>query len=321
MNQNWYPTNATHAVAPFKQGCAALARVGRGRGRRWITGVRDEGKERHDRKSLEFSPLPASPETCNTHPQHSGHSPPAWMRSPQFLSLCVCVCMYVCLKFPSTVFSLCPVPLFSLTVLLLWFYPSLILSCQHLRIYLKRVLYHLFIFLSLSLSLVLFYCLTVFSCVYFYILVFFVAVDTPTLLSFMSLFFLIHPHSLCVYVVCVYVASLSCVSASSSAWLLRITLCIPIFLRHAFMSSTSMQWYELNILDSAHTEPLWSVRMSSGSQIGGSGHTPLDFPCVSVCMCVTQYLTLYHSEQQGLSHLFFLRVLLSEQGDGARSPL
>ncbi|CAB1436554.1 unnamed protein product [Pleuronectes platessa] len=38
----------------------------RRRVRRRITGVRDEEKERNDRKSLALSPLPASPETCNT---------------------------------------------------------------------------------------------------------------------------------------------------------------------------------------------------------------------------------------------------------------
>ncbi len=76
---------------------AAVARVGWGRRRRrrtrGITGVRDEEKERYDRKSLALSPLPASPETCNTHPQHSGLSPPAWMRSPLgfFFRLCVCL--------------------------------------------------------------------------------------------------------------------------------------------------------------------------------------------------------------------------------------
>lgn len=54
------------------------------------------------------------------------------------------------------------------------------------------------------------------------------------------------------------------------------------------MLSTSRRLYELNILDSAHAEPLWSVRMSTGTQIGDSGHTPSVFQCVfeCVCMCV-----------------------------------
>lgn len=59
------------------------------------------------------------------------------------------------------------------------------------------------------------------------------------------------------------------------------------------MSGRSRQLYELNILDRAHTEPLWSVRMSTGAQIGGSGHTS----CSSASFW-------------GLSHL--LRVSLSE---------
>lgn len=80
--------------------------------------MRDEEKERYDRKSLALSPLPASPETCNTHPQHSGLLPPACMRSPEFF--CVSA------KFPSTVFSLFHVPLFCFSLLLLYFYPLLI---------------------------------------------------------------------------------------------------------------------------------------------------------------------------------------------------
>lgn len=50
-----------------------------------ITGVRDEEKERYDRKSLALSPPPASPETCSTHPQHSGLAPPPWIRSVSLL--------------------------------------------------------------------------------------------------------------------------------------------------------------------------------------------------------------------------------------------
>lgn len=50
-----------------------------------MTGVRDEEKERYDRKSLALSPPPASPETCSTHPQHSGLAPPPWIRSVSLL--------------------------------------------------------------------------------------------------------------------------------------------------------------------------------------------------------------------------------------------
>lgn len=56
-----------------------------GRRRRRMTGVRDEEKERYDRKSLALSPPPASPETCSTHPQHSGLAPPPWIRSVSLL--------------------------------------------------------------------------------------------------------------------------------------------------------------------------------------------------------------------------------------------
>lgn len=82
-----------------------------------ITGVRDEEKERYDRKSLALSPPPASPETCSTHPQHSGLAPPPWIRSVSLFSL----------------FTLFPVPAFSLfQFLLLEFYPSLILCISNI---------------------------------------------------------------------------------------------------------------------------------------------------------------------------------------------
>lgn len=56
------------------------------------------------------------------------------------------------------------------------------------------------------------------------------------------------------------------------------------------MWSTSRRLYELNILDCAHAEPLWSVRMSTGTQIGGSGHTPWVF----VSMCVWVVVRIWH---------------------------
>lgn len=68
-------TNTSHAVAPFfKEDRATVVR------KRWVTAVRDEEKQRYDRKSLALSPLPASRD-LNTPPQHSGPSPSAWMRS------------------------------------------------------------------------------------------------------------------------------------------------------------------------------------------------------------------------------------------------
>lgn len=54
---------------------------GEARGRR-VAGVRDEENGRDDRKSL-VPPLrpPASPETCGTHPQHSGLDSSPWIKS------------------------------------------------------------------------------------------------------------------------------------------------------------------------------------------------------------------------------------------------
>lgn len=116
-------------------------------------------------------------------------------------------------------------------------------------------------------SLLSFYCFTAFSRVYFYILVFFVATLLHDFLSLLS------SSKIPSLFLSVCVASPLCVSASSPAWLPCIMLRVPIF-RHTFVSSTSRQLYELNIFDSAHTEPLWSVGMSTGSEIGGSDHTP-----------------------------------------------
>lgn len=145
----WIETDADkhHTCWSTFATCAAVWRVGWARrSRRWITGVRDEEKERYDRKSLALSPLPASPETCNTHPQHSGLSPPAWMRSPQFFCLCVCL-----RNFPP-LFPTLPCPSFSLFQFCCSnsIHHSLC-ACQHVRMYLK----HIFLStLSPSLSLV-----------------------------------------------------------------------------------------------------------------------------------------------------------------------
>lgn len=180
----WIETDADkhHTCWSTFATCAAVWRVGWARrSRRWITGVRDEEKERYDRKSLALSPLPASPETCNTHPQHSGLSPPAWMRSPQFFCLCVCL-----RNFPP-LFPTLPCPLF-----LFFSFAALIPSITHsVRASMWECISNIY-FSLLSLPLSLWYNFTVSSHVYSYNLVFFVAVDTPTSLSFILLFFFIH---------------------------------------------------------------------------------------------------------------------------------
>ena len=71
------PTNATRAVVRSAPTRAAVARVGWGsrrrrrRRRRRITGVRDEEKERYDRKSLAPRPAPLV-RPATQHPQRSG---------------------------------------------------------------------------------------------------------------------------------------------------------------------------------------------------------------------------------------------------------
>lgn len=88
---------------------------------------------------------------------------------------------------------------------------------------------------------------------------------------------------------------------------------VPIF-RHTFVSSTSRQLYELNILDSAHTEPLWSVGMSTGSEIGGSDHTPWVF--ASVCYLVLD--TASHWAVRVIACLVFF-MIYGQRKEGTRT--
>ena len=122
-------------------------------------------------------------------------------------------------------------------------FPLLHFYCSTSIHHLFCVSQHLFLkYYFLIHSLVSFYCFIVFSRVCFYNLVFFVAVvGTPTPLSYSSFIGVIF------LFFSIYVASLSCVSASCSSLTVVHNACIPILLRHTFMLSTSRRLYELNI--------------------------------------------------------------------------